>query len=95
MKIQGIVDRAVKKLGTSCPDLDDVEEKAPYILGTFLCEHSHYWKAYAQMNEECPVKGKVLEAAVSYLCSMLLSDDNPEGSDVYYDAYCKIMCTFR
>ena len=95
MKIQKIVERAVTMIGENCPAADEVYEKAPYILGTFLYEHSNYHKHYADLGDSSPVTGKLADAAAKYLCAMLLIDDDPDASDTFYNAYCDVMCSIH
>ncbi len=85
-------------------DSSDYEERAPYLIAAFCCETGDIDEAYRKANEldppqkndpvflplgdDFPCCDRFTHAAVLYLASMLIIDENAELSDKLFDKYC-------
>ena len=83
---------------------DDYAERAPYILASMFSEAASADKnfrtanggpkqpsfshTYAELGSDFPLSDRFTNAAVFYLASMLIIDENDELSDSFYDKYC-------
>ena len=82
----------------------DYAERAPYIIASFIGEVresderyrlSHGLEAkdipdhvYVPLEDEFFLSGRFASPCALYLASILISDENPELSESYYDRYC-------
>ena len=85
-------------------DHEDYAERTPYILASMFSEASSADKnfraanggskqpsfshTYADLDGDFPLSDRFASAAVFYLASMLIIDENDELSDSFYDKYC-------
>lgn len=93
--------RLVSETGSSISD--DYEERAPYLLGTFVSEqiplqkrwdrsHGEEEGSYSanlcvNMSEDFPLSDEFLTPATYYLAAMLVIDENETMSDRFFDRY--------
>ena len=82
----------------------DYAERAPFIIASFIGEASGADKLYREahgldkkeipdrvyvpLEEEFPLHARLASPCTHYLASILISDENPELSESYYDRYC-------
>ena len=82
----------------------DYAERAPFIIASFVGEASGADKLYREANgldknelpdrvyfpleSEFPLADRFIPPCTHYLASILISDENPELSESYYDRYC-------
>lgn len=90
-------------------DTDDLKERAPYILASFasLCKsldkklrvrdalgtQPPFSPVKLELGSEFPLCETLFNPAVTYLASMLVSDENPSLSETLYDKYCDAIAT--
>ncbi len=82
----------------------DYEERAPYLIAAFCCEVGASDKEYRRANSldeqpsfnpvnialenDFPLDKRFYSAAIQYLASMLIIDENSELSDKLFERYC-------
>lgn len=85
-------------------DNPDYSSRAPYIIAAFAGEVSEVDEkyrlahglgtadpidhVYVDLDEDFPLSDRLAPSCVFYLASILISDENPELSEKYYDRYC-------
>ena len=88
---------------------EDYAERAPYILASMfsaaaatdknyrasndLNEQGAFSSTHVELFEEFPLSERFASAAVFYLASLLIIDDNEELSDTFYEKYCDSMAS--
>ncbi|MBR2347011.1 MAG: hypothetical protein IKA68_05355 [Clostridia bacterium] len=87
----------------------DYEERAPYVIASFCTQVSDvdkrirmlegldavgdFNKLYLDLDGNFPLCDKLLGCASLYLAAMLLSDNDYELADSFYDKYCDAIAT--
>lgn len=85
----------------------DYAERAPFIIANFISENEALDKqyrvakgepavgatspVYAAFDETFPLSARFASASQYYLAAMLVSDEDMERSDVYFDRFCTAM----
>jgi hypothetical protein len=88
---------------------EDYEERAPYVIASFCTqatdvdkrirlienmeEVGDFNKLYLDLDSDFPLCDKLLSCASLYLAAMLLSDNDYELADSFYDKYCDAIAT--
>lgn len=89
---------------TEAINIEDYEERAPYIIASFCSLNSALDKkirdadnlnaaysfspVYLSLEQEFPLCEKLVSAASLYTASMLVIDEDTDLSDSLYDKYC-------
>ena len=87
----------------------DYEERAPYVIASFCAqvidvdkrirlmenmdEVADFNKLYLDLDADFPLCDKLLGCASLYLAAILLSDNDYELADSFYDKYCDAIAT--
>lgn len=87
----------------------DYEERAPYVIASFCAlatdvdkrirlienmdEVADFNRLYLDLDTDFPLCDKLLGCASLYLAAMLLSDNDYELADSFYDKYCDAIAT--
>ncbi len=88
-------------------DIDDLEDRAPYLIASFCCsaknidksirkdegldEQKNFSSVYLSLNEDFPLCSTLSSPAALYVAAMLMIDEDPDLSDSIYDKYCNAM----
>ena len=91
-------------------DNPDYSDRAPYIIAAFVSEAFDADKkfrlahglgeadepnqVYIDLEDEFPLSDRLAPICAFYLASILISDENPEISESYYDRYCDSISSF-
>lgn len=100
-KLYGAALRLISE--TEASIADDYEERAPYLLGTFVTEQIPLQKKWdashggeigtyeaclqVTMSDEFPLAEEFIVPATYYLAAMLVIDENESLSDHFFDRY--------
>jgi hypothetical protein len=87
----------------------DYADRAPYIIAAFagevfeidkkyrlahgLAPNEEIDRVYVSFEEDFPLSERFAVPCALYLASILVSDENPELSEDYYDRYCDSIST--
>ena len=88
---------------------EDYAERAPYILANFISDNAAVDKQYRQftgaeevtvkhsiyvpLTETFPLSDRFAPAAQFYLAYLLVSEEDPERSDTFFDRFCTAIST--
>lgn len=88
---------------------NDYEERAPYVIASFCAqvidvdkrirmienmdEVADFNKLYLDLDADFPLCDKLLSCASLYLAAILLSDNDYDLADSFYDKYCDAIAT--